>query len=594
MSIKGTMKLLRDLLVDRKEFENWKNNLAWARDGTLYLTTFPDISIGQPKFTRDVNNNSKNLFHVKECPLEFENKLDFELAQQNGLLNSQPVSYPRVCKPSPTDDWIAVLTNNGNISVYKDSKNLINIDSPGDLSRRIYHCFEWNPNGSSIAVGNEDGELQFFGIQKNLETTPEFLFEYSLKLSDAGSRDWVTHITWCDDILIAALSNNSVFSITFPTPSKDPVSKLLQSASRRKITDLKIVDYKVILTCPGYVHRIDLEDYSISSLKTGSPENFYIIPLRYEKESTVLLISNKTSYKVLLGDGLNMTVDNIIAPYLEKKFKKWSTIWNEFNNYETSVVIHGVSLSPDGYSVAIIYNMERVAFKYKIASEQSFCIMFAPLYQSWRISEYADGLAWYQTYHIYDKSMPRLPDNFSADKKLLNGSYPISLDFKSYLIALVKSEEMRSIMFLNMTNEVPSLLSFQEALYEYVANKTSELTNNFDLACVLSLAKILNRQAPITNGKLTMKSGLLEEDFDLESFKADPEIVTSTTNNTWKRCGVTLLPILTTQVKICPVSKKRVLDIKRDDVNNYGWFTRGLLETFNDKSIYSGTTLETI
>ena len=73
-----------------------------------------------------------------------------------------------------------------------------------------------------------------------------------------------------------------------------------------------------------------------------------------------------------------------------------------------------------------------------------------------------------------------------------------------------------------------------------------------------------------------------------------PETVTSTTNNTWRRCGVTLLPILTTQVKICPVSKKRVLDIKRDDVNNYGWFTRGLLETFNDRSIYSGTTLETI
>lgn len=420
------------------------------------------------------------------------------------------------------------------------------------------------------------------------------MLECSIKLSDTGSKDWVTHITWYDDVLIAALSNNSVFSITFPSPSKDPVSRLLQIASRRKITDLQIVDNNVILTCPGYVHKINLRDYSISSLKTGSPENFHIIPLRYEKESTILLISNKTSYKVVLGEGLNMTVDDIIAPYLEKKFKKWSTLWNEFNNYETSVVIHGVSLSPDGYSVAIIYNMERVAFKYKIASEQSFCIMFAPLYQSWRISEYADGLAWYQTYHIYDKSMPGLPDNFSTDKKLLNGNYPISLDFKSYLKALVKSEEMRTIMFLNMTNEAPSVLSFQEALYEYVVNKTSELTNEFDLACVLSLAKILNRQAPIANGKLTMKSGLLEEDFDLKSFNADPETVTSTTNNTWRRCGVTLLPILTTQVKICPVSKKRVLDIKRDDVNNYGWFTRGLLETFNDRSIYSGTTLETI
>ena len=188
------MKLLKDLLVDRKEFEDWKNNLTWARDGTLYLTTFPDISIGQPKYAKDINCNSKNLFHVKEFPLEFENKLDFELAQQNGLLNSQPVCYPRVCKPSPIDDWMAVLSNNGNVSVFKDNKMLTNLDSKGNLSSRTYHCFEWNPIKSSIVVGNEDGELQFFSIRKNSENTPEFYFESSIRLSDAGSKDWVTHI----------------------------------------------------------------------------------------------------------------------------------------------------------------------------------------------------------------------------------------------------------------------------------------------------------------------------------------------------------------------------------------------------------------
>lgn len=339
------MKLLKDLLVDRKEFEDWKNNLTWARDGTLYLTTFPDISIGQPKYAKDINCNSKNLFHVKEFPLEFENKLDFELAQQNGLLNSQPVCYPRVCKPSPIDDWMAVLSNNGNVSVFKDNKMLTNLDSKGNLSSRTYHCFEWNPIKSSIVVGNEDGELQFFSIRKNSENTPEFYFESSIRLSDAGSKDWVTHIVWYEDVLVAALSNNSVFSMTVSASSHQPVSRMIQNASRRKITDLKIVDYKVVLTCPGYVHKIDLKNYSISSLKTGSLENFHIIPLNHEKESTILLMSNKTSYKVLLEDELHVTADNIIAPYLEKKFKKWSTIWNEFNNYETTLVIHGISLS---------------------------------------------------------------------------------------------------------------------------------------------------------------------------------------------------------------------------------------------------------
>ncbi|EJS41303.1 tfc8p [Saccharomyces arboricola H-6] len=588
------MKLLRDLLIDRKEFEDWKNNLAWARDGTLYLTTLPDISIGQPKYATDVNSNSKNLFHVKECPLEFENKLDFELAQQNGLLNSQPVSYPRVCKPSPIDDWMAVLTNNGNVSVFKGDKVLTNLDSEGDLSRRTYHCFEWNPNKSSIVIGNEDSELQFFGIHISLESTPEFFLESSIRLGDVGSRDWVTHIVSYGDVLIAALSNNSIFSITFTNLSHEPVARKLQRASRRKITDMQIVDNKVIVTCPGYVHKIDLRNYSISSLKTESPENFYIIPLRHEQESMVLLISNKTSYKVLLGEELVLTADNIIAPYLEKKFNKWGAFWNEFNNYQTSVVIHGVSLSPDGYSIAIVYNMERLAFKYKIASEQSFYVMFAPLYQSWKISEHTGGLVWYQTYHIYNKSLPKLPENFDTNKKLLGGNYPINLDFISYLNALIKSEEMRIIMFFNMVNDSPSISSFQEALYAYAMNKRSELTNEFDLACVASIGNILNKEAPIANGTLRMKSSFLEETFKLEDFCVEHKTVTSTANNTWRRCGVTLLPILTTQVKVCPVSKQRVLDINRDTLNNYGWFTRGLLETFNEKSIYSGTTLETI
>ena len=59
----------------------------------------------------------------------------------------------------------------------------------------------------------------------------------------------------------------------------------------------------------------------------------------------------------------------------------------------------------------------------------------------------------------------------------------------------------------------------------------------------------------------------------------------------WKRCAVSLLPLLTTKVKICPVSKTRIIDINKDSLNDYGWFSRTLLEVFNNNSIYCDTNM---
>lgn len=72
-----------------------------------------------------------------------------------------------------------------------------------------------------------------------------------------------------------------------------------------------------------------------------------------------------------------------------------------------------------------------------------------------------------------------------------------------------------------------------------------------------------------------------------------PQIVDSIEGNSWRRCSLTLLPLLTTNTKICPVSNQRIIDIKKDTLNDYGWFTKTLLEFFNDKSPYTSGNLNT-
>ena len=78
----------------------------------------------------------------------------------------------------------------------------------------------------------------------------------------------------------------------------------------------------------------------------------------------------------------------------------------------------------------------------------------------------------------------------------------------------------------------------------------------------------------------------------LSTFKTDknnnPDALVSESGHAWNRCALTFLPIVSTNVKVDPVTQKRIIDISKDELNEYGYFTRTILETLNKVSIYSG------
>ena len=191
---------MKDLIVNRKELRSWQKNLVWGKDGTLYLNTSPHITIAQPRFEKEVNGNSKNLFHLKEFPLELEsnNKLEFEFAERNTLLNSQPISYVRYCEPSlggNNNNLLAVLTSNGNVCIFENDVLVANLDdSAAPLAGRIYHSLHWNSNltanGEYITLGNELGQLVIF--QKGNSDNSFHLLKTINLVSDC--LEWITSI----------------------------------------------------------------------------------------------------------------------------------------------------------------------------------------------------------------------------------------------------------------------------------------------------------------------------------------------------------------------------------------------------------------
>ncbi|SCU78687.1 LADA_0A06920g1_1 [Lachancea dasiensis] len=570
------MKALRDLTVLRKDLQGWTDNLAWGPDGTLYITTVPDLTRCQPVYNKTVTNNSIDLFHVKEHKLSLPNKLEFENAQENIMLNSLPESFITQCQASPVNNLLAVVTNNGGVCIYENDFLISQLDEPGKmLNERTYHSVSWSHDGTMIATGNECGQVVLFSCNTTKGTC--FEFKSSINLDDE-SKSWVTKLKWVDGNLLAALSNNAVFLINC-----DFTHTRIKEPSRFAIFDLCAIQSNILITTIGSVYRYELADKKADVIPWNGYEELYIVPV--PKQNKAIIISNTKSCTLELNQGIRLSEDQILAPHLETKFRRWNSYFNELNNYETNLLIHGISISCDGASVALLYSIDRLSIRYRIVSEQVYRICILPLADDWEIRPESSGLAWYQNYQIYGK---KLPSNYTeqAPSPELN----VTVEFPTFLGELMSSDSMNILRFSNYFGEKPDNHLYKKAIYEYAMAHRDKITNVLDKACVLSISHILALVSPFEIDCYVMKSEFIEETFTA-AVGEEKETVRSMEGHVWKRCAATFLPLLTPEVKICPVTGFRMIDLQKDHYNEYGWLTTSLLQLSNRQSIYSGTKM---
>ncbi|CCF56471.1 hypothetical protein KAFR_0B01720 [Kazachstania africana CBS 2517] len=583
------MKQLRDLIIPRKDLQDWDDNITWVKDGSIYITTVPELTKANPVYTSEVNYHSKNLFHLKELPLELANKFEFEQASRNALLNSIPNSNVRLCRVAKMDlNYVAILTNNCNVTVFDPAGNaVVNLDEPDrSVESRAYHSVDWSPQDEYIAVGNEMNEIVIFEMKQE-DQTVKFNHFKTIQLDAGIENAWVTNIKWYENgRILAVLSNNAVYCIN----ERNWEASLISSPGRYKIIDIQIVgENYVVISMVGVILRVDLRTMNTFHLETGLKSESKIIPII--NTENIILLSNNSSCKIDIGASTpTISNDDVISPYLEKKFKKWNDVWNEFNKHETTLSIYGISLSPDKFSVAILYNIERVSIKYLITSERQYNITFIPLSDNWKISRFAKGFAWYQTYSIYNNKLPIIENAVDTSST----KFDTNTDFNSYLKTILNDEKMNYMRFFNFTREHPKIDVFRKTIYEYAIANKDLFTNDLDIACFESLASILHLDCPIhLSNSIPIKSDFIQESFNFGSNSDNPDVITAEGGNNWRRCSVTLLPILTTEVKICPMSKQRVISLEQsENLNEFGWFTRTLLQVFNDVSVYCGTDMQ--
>ena len=589
------MKLLKDLTISRKDLADWDHTLQWSRNGTLYFNTSLDITTGQPLYQKDTERNAKSLFHTAEHPLTIDNYMEYEEATTNTFLNSQPTSFIRACRPSRCGDaeYLAVLTNNFNISIHKDKAAVANLDQPGTPpTQRSYHAMEWSPHKNVIAAGNEMGEVVLFRLDS---ATNVISHEATIHLDGCGQQ-WFTHLCWVGDRIFVTFSDNSVWCIT-DIESKKVIR--IKSASRFKIFDVAFAsDRFVTISSSAYLYCFDLVKGTETVIDLPIGHNFYLVPIR--DTTTVSIISNLGLVFMvdLAATDPSLAPNQMIRSELENKYKKWNDVWNELGKYETTMNINGVALSPDGYSVAIMYDIERVSLKYIIPSQRHYSIMFIPLCTEWKISPEASGMAWYQTHEIYETAGLQFSnENAAISDDDIEQSFDTNLEFQDYLKHYFEDSrlsQLRFNCFLDNT-DVRCVNIFRKLILKYAIAKKDTIQNPIDIACIESLGKALGipvNMSSTETQKLQIKGDFITQTFDFGSGTVDS--ITSEEGNVWRRCSVSLLPLLTINLKKCPVTGNRVINIDNDKLNNYGWFTRTLLEVCSKRSVYSGISMDTM
>lgn len=594
------MKLLKDLILQRKDLINWDNGFTWSRNGTLYFRTTPELVIGEPLYhdSELINNNAKGLFRNIEYPLTVENIMEWKEATTNPILNSQPASMVRSCKPSRVggSDYLAVITNNFNVAIYKDKQIVTAIDIPDqkDVRARTFHAFEWSPRDNTIVVGNELGELLFFNKE---ESTDNFMLVNRIK-TDGLTDQSITHISWEDGLILITASDNSAWKLQTNDLSNSSAIKLFETG-RFRIFDIKLINSRyVTVTATGHIFRYNLTNNELVSEILPVINNFYIIPIR-DTNSVIIVSNNNVTIKINIDSPkLHFETDTTIGPELSHKFKKWNDAWNESGKYETCLNVYGVTLSPDGYSVAILYDIARISYNYIIPSQRQYRVMFIPLCEQWEISNKADGLAWYQTHMIYQRANLSMK-SITNDDSLLNtidNEFDTNIHFKEYLNKIFKNEKLNLLKFNVYLDKTDSrrMDIFRKLIMKYALARINTITNILDIASFTMLARDLGindiKLPQLENMDFIMKGDYLTQTFHISDDAAGEEIA-SKEGNIWKRCSVTLLPLLSIAVKRCPVTNHRVIDIEKDTINEYGWFTKTLLEVCHKNSVYTGNIM---
>lgn len=565
--------MIPQLTLSRTEVYDLNNAMKWAPNGTLVLNTVSDLTFLLPKYTKEDIKTADKLFERKSVtqqslPANPFLSLSFDDERTSTLLTSQDAVI-EIMEWSPMFQnvcYLAVLTNEGSVLVFKDGEIFANLTTTGeftsqkDFDRYRVHSLGWLSHHGRLLIiqGTHSGDL---------------------RISDALTGEEVDVVCVCDSpIVMVKTCQSQIFAVS----SSNAIYKIhgsevqqIKDASRYLVYDMCPHETFILYTEPFRITKRDfIKRIAPVSVKTTFATPTRIVP----SNKDILVVSNSGSVKI--DSSFNLVEDNIIEPVLSKRLKAWNRKYNDYNTKTITLNKLGLDLNYNGNVLAVVYEMkEDKVFKYKIASERSYPIVFIPLENNFG----GDGSS-LTKFHEFKIT------GFTSETTATTTDVDYSVDLPSFIRDYVFHDgeitelASQNLIYNNKNSQIRK--RYARLLVSYIDKNKLDIKNTIDRAVVTSLRYMA--QLPIDDevDNVSINSGAFTETFDFKK-EQDSDTLVSHSDHIWQRCCLTFLPILTPHVLYDPATESRAIDISRNSDNEYGFFTKALLQN-TEICIYSG------
>lgn len=582
--------MVSDAIIQRIDLQDSTDNLQWADDGTITITSTGQLTILKPKYQKDEVRSANKLFEIQ--------KIDIESFPRNNLYTSQPADEVTSTNFSSTDDFIvkslwsplssskeallAILTGSRSVHILKHGEikytvnKSITYDTQLEFSEAFTYSLEWLKIGNSLYLltGQGSGTIKIYKINDD-----ELQEQGSLKTIEGTP---ILNLKASSKFLVATNSDNEIFVF------RDPLSEVSEAEKIKEknhciIYDVYLSDKYFFYSTANIFHKIDLESSSNirSEVTTDIYEHCKIIP----NGSGFLLLSTKNS--VQIDKQLRASKDNKVSAAKAKRINKWNSKFDSFSLKNTKLRVYGADYNFSGNLLALLYEVDHdMGFKYKITSENVFKIAFIPLENNF--SQLGSSLAVYQEF-ILSGSFPEVKVEASESQ---NGKpLPLESYLRNTVLTDSKISELIAKNIVSRDQDTEIKTRYAQLLVDFVTKNKLKFDNSLDKATYKYILQLVCKEFEEKIGAIEFASDIFQEAFNWDN-NDDPEILVSESGHTWNRCAITFLPVISEGVKIDPVTQRRIIDISKDNANNYGFFTKAILKNLNEVCIYSGCRYE--
>lgn len=581
--------MISDVIIKRVDLQGYYENIHWSDDGTLVVNTTGNLTILRPRYQKEPLKSANNLFEVQ--------KLDIESWPRNKLFRASPQDEVVSTNFSSTDDFVskllwspltsnrqaflAVLTASKSVHILQDGQvrftldNDDNLKSQAEVNEATPYTFEWLQSDQELyfITGHGSGNLRVYRFDEDGFT--------KLRSINLGINSPIVQIKAKMDALAAVSAENEIILLQKVLSEKNQEITTIKEKDRFLIYDLYLARHAVFFTTMSKFCKIDFQTRNLYEATTNIYEFSKIIP----SGQNFLLVSNTTAAQV--DQQLSMLNDDKVTSAISRRIKTWDSKFDSFRSKNSSLKIYGIDCNFSGNVLAILYEIDNdTGFKYKITSENFYKVAFVPLDN--KFEKVGSSLAIYQEFLLTG----RIPDTknvttlTTTNKEQTLGDY---LKFNIPRDPTISKLIAQNIISRNQDSEIRS--RYSRLLVDYIKQNGLSFDNCLDRTTYKYLLSTVGEEFKEAVGTIHIASDVFEESFNIDESN-DSETLLSGTGHIWNRCALTFLPILSTNVKVDPVTQRRIIDISKDQLNGYGYFTKAILESLNEVSIYSGCRFE--